>query len=138
MKILIVEDDFISRRNLKELFASLGECDIAVNGQEAIDSFMLAHQSKSPYELICMDLMMPVIDGMRALQTIRQHEKAMSIPPGLAVKVLMTTAVNDPHTVIRTFYDGEATSYLVKPITRQKLEKELKQLKLVGSRGDHD
>jgi two-component system chemotaxis response regulator CheY len=131
VKILIVEDDFISRRNLKELFGALGECDIAINGQEAIDSFIHAHQVKRPYELICMDLMMPVVDGMAALQAIRQKEKEMKIPPGLTVKVLMTTAVDDPRTVIKSFYEGEATSYIVKPVTRQKLVNELRQLKLM-------
>jgi two-component system chemotaxis response regulator CheY len=132
VKILIVEDDYISRRNLKELLADLGKCDIAINGQEAIDSFIHAHQIKQPYELICMDLMMPVIDGMAALQSIRQQEREMKIPPALTVKVLMTTAVDDPHTVIRSFYEGEATSYIVKPVTRQKLVKELNQLKLMA------
>lgn len=136
MKILIVDDEFLNRRVLRELFAEFGECDIAVNGQEAIDSFVLAHQSKHPYDLICMDIKMPVIDGLKALQVIRQTEKEMKIPSSLAVKVLMTTAVDDPHTVIEAFYECDATSYLIKPVNRSKLVKELRQLKLLKNEDD--
>jgi len=136
LKILIVDDEFLNRRVLRELFAEFGECDIAVNGQEAIDSFVLAHQSKKPYDLICMDIKMPVVDGLKALQVIRQTEKEMKIPPSLAVKVLMTTAVDDPHTVIEAFYECDATSYLIKPVNRPKLVKELRQLKLLKNEDD--
>ncbi|MHB8056843.1 MAG: response regulator [Desulfuromonadaceae bacterium] len=133
MKCLIVEDDFISRRVLKELLSSFGECDIAVNGQEGIDSFRLAHESKRPYEVIFMDIMMPIVDGLEALQVIRALEKKMKIPPALTAKIVMTSALDDPHTVIKAFNDGEATSYIVKPITRQKLAKEMVALKLLAS-----
>lgn len=131
MKILIVEDDFISRRILKELMSSYGNCDIAVNGQEAIDSFRLAHESKQPYDLILLDIMMPGVDGLEALRVIRLKEREMAMPHALSVKVIMTTALDDPKTVIKAFYDGEATSYIVKPISRQKLVKELRTLKLL-------
>lgn len=129
MKCLIVEDEFISRRILKELLSSFGDCDIAVNGQEAIESFQLAHESKRPYDVIFMDIMMPGVDGLEALQVIRSLERKMEIPASLAVRVVMTTALDDPGTVIRAFNYGEATSYLVKPITRQKLAKEMAAIK---------
>ena len=50
------------------------------------------------------------------------------------VKVLMTTALSDPKTVIKSFHDGEASGYLVKPIERAKLFAELAKLGLVGTR----
>ena len=131
MKCLIVEDDFVSRRILKELCSSYGDCDIAVNGQEAINAFLLAHESKRPYDVIFMDIMMPIVDGIEALQIIRTYEKKMKIPPDLEVKVVMTTALDDPHTVIKSFNYGEATSFLVKPITKRKLAKEMVALKLM-------
>lgn len=131
MKCLIAEDHLLSRRILKELLSTDGDCDIAVNGQEAIDSFKLAHESKCPYEVIFMDIMMPVIDGMEALQTIRTLEKKMNIPPQLAVKVIMITALDDPRTVFKSFNECEADAYIVKPLNRQKLMKEMRALKLV-------
>ena len=131
MKCLIAEDHLLSRRILKELLPAQCDCDIAVNGQEAIDSFQLAHESKSPYDLILMDIMMPVVDGMEALISIRGLEKKMQIPPNLAVKVIMTTALDDPRTVIKTFKECEADSYIVKPLSRSKLNDELKKLKFL-------
>jgi two-component system chemotaxis response regulator CheY len=131
MKCLIVEDDFISRRILKEILSKFGECDIAINGQEAIDSFMMAYEEKQQYDLILMDIMMPGIDGMEALRRIRAIEKDRGIPPNLEVKVIMATALDDPHTVITAFNKCEADAYIVKPITIDKLLKEMRSLKLM-------
>jgi two-component system chemotaxis response regulator CheY len=131
VKCLIAEDNLLSRRILKELLSSQFDCDIAVNGQEAIDSFRLAHESKRPYDVIFMDIMMPVVDGLEALQCIRALEREMQIPPGLAVKVVMATALDDPHTVIRSFNKCEADAFIVKPLSRHKLINELRALKLV-------
>ncbi|RII30637.1 MAG: response regulator [Geobacter sp.] len=132
MKCLIVEDDLISRRILKELLSPFCDCDIAVNGDEAITSFKLAHDGKHPYDLICMDIMMPVIDGKEALLRIRKLEKEMGIPPQFEVKVVMTSALDDPRTIVQSFYTSGATSYLVKPISKKKLMTELRQLGLLN------
>lgn len=130
MKCLIVEDDFISRRILKELLAFAFDCDIAINGEEAVTSFRLAHEGKRPYDLICMDIMMPEVNGQEALRRIRELEKEMGIPPNLEAKVIMTTALDDPRTVIQAYYKGGATSYIVKPVSKQKLMRELRLLGL--------
>lgn len=131
MKCLIAEDHLLSRRILKELLSPECDCDIAVNGQEAIDSFMLAHESKCPYDAIFLDIMMPIVDGLEALQCIRTLERKMEIPHHLAVKVIMTTALDDPHTVISSFNDCQADAFIVKPLSRHKLVKELRNLKLI-------
>lgn len=131
MKCLIAEDHLLSRRILKELLSLEGNCDIAVNGQEAIDSFVMAHESKRPYDVIFMDIMMPVIDGLEALLCIRALEREMAIPPALAVKVIMTSALDDPRTVIKSFNECEADSFIVKPLSRHKLVTELRKLNLI-------
>ena len=131
MKCLIAEDNLMSRRILKELLSPKFDCDIAVNGQEAIDSFQLAHESKRPYDVIFMDIMMPLVDGLEALICIRTLERKMEIPHSLAVKVIMTTALDDPHTVVRSFNECQADAYIVKPISRQKIASELRKLKLL-------
>lgn len=131
MKTLIVEDDFISRRILRELLNSYGDIEIAVDGEEAVTAFRLAHDAKAPYELICMDIMMPKMDGREALRQIRQLEKELEVPPNLEVKIIMTTALDDPKTVFDSFYQDGATAYLVKPISKQKLIRELRALGLI-------
>ena len=131
MHSLVVDDDLVCRRVLKAFLARYGDCDTVVNGQEAVDSFVQAHASKQPYDLICLDIMMPVLDGQDALQLIRRREQEMKMPHDCAVKVIMTSAMDDPGTVIKAFYEGEATSYIVKPLTKERLIRELEALKLL-------
>jgi two-component system, chemotaxis family, chemotaxis protein CheY len=131
VKCLIAEDHLLSRRILKELLSPQFDCDIAVNGQEAIDSFILAHESKCPYEVIFLDIMMPEVDGLEALLCIRTLERKMGIPHPMATKVIMTTALDDPHTVFKSLNECEADAFIVKPLSKLKLITELRNLKLV-------
>lgn len=131
MKILIVEDDFISRRILKEILSPCGDCDIVVDGEEAIQAFKLAREENEPYDLICMDIMMPNVDGQEALKQIRQIEKQAGVRGSAEVKVIMVTALDDPKTVFHAYYKGGATSYIVKPIEKEKLLIEIRNLGLI-------
>ena len=63
MKTLIVEDDFTSRLLLQELLRRFGPCHVAVNGVEAVDAVTAALTANAPYDLICLDIMMPVMGG---------------------------------------------------------------------------
>ena len=131
MRTLIVEDDFIARRLIKEILSPLGECDIAIDGEEAVQAFRLALDDKKPYDLITMDIMMPNMDGQMALKKIREMEKERGIQAPGEVKVIMTTALDDPKTVVEAYYRGGATSYLVKPVTRKKLMEEIREMRLL-------
>ncbi len=132
MRCLLVEDEVMSRLMLKELLPSSFEVDVAVNGEEAIESFNWAHDSKRPYGLILMDIEMPGIDGYEAAKRIREIECKMGVPPQFEVKIVMTTAHDDPKTVVDTFNKGGATSFLVKPIAKQKLLMEIRKLGLAS------
>jgi len=129
MRALIVEDEFLSRKVLRSFLMTLFEVDIVVNGREAVEAFKLAHTEEKPYDLILMDIMMPEVDGIEALNRIRKMEEDESLEP--KAKVIMTTALDDPQTVIKTFYDGEASAYIVKPVAKDKLYKELEKLGLL-------
>ncbi len=131
LKILIVEDDFISRRIMQELLTPYGKCDMAKDGEEAIHAFYLGWEERAPYDLICMDVMMPEMDGQEALQRIRDMEMEMGIIGSQEVKVIMVTALDDLKNVIRAFRDGGATSYIVKPISKKNLLGEMKNLGLI-------
>ena len=133
MYSLIVEDDFVSRKILQKILSQFGECDNATNGLEAIKAFKLAWEQCRPYDLICMDIMMPVVDGQAALQEIRQLEKDFGLRSDEVVKVIMTTALNDKKEVVDAFYKGEAASYFVKPFEVDELVKELKVLGLLDA-----
>lgn len=131
MKILIVEDDFVARRTLKEILSPYGECDVVVDGEEAIQAFQLAWDEQAPYRLICMDIMMPHVDGQESLRQIREIEGEMGVKGSDEVKVIMISALDDPKTVVDAFYRGGATAYLVKPIQKKKLLEEIRSFGLI-------
>jgi two-component system chemotaxis response regulator CheY len=131
LRILIVDDEVVSRKLLYAIFSRYGRCDFATNGQEAIDAFKSARGEDRPYDLICLDIMMPNVDGLQALKAIRRLEKVMGIGgTETETKVIMTTAVDAPKIVIDAFYLGGATSYVVKPIDPKKILSEVKKLGL--------
>lgn len=119
MRFLIVEDDFTSRKFLQNMLAPFGECDIAVNGVEAVEAFKTALDSNVSYDLVCLDIMMPEMDGHEALRAMRSIERERAIAPAQEVPVVMTTALDDPKNVVEAYYKGGATSYVPKPIDRQ-------------------
>lgn len=130
MKTLIVEDDFTSRLLLQELLKSYGPTHLAVNGREAVEAFRHALQAQQPYSLICLDIMMPEMDGQTALREIRQLEEANSIFSTDGAKVIMTTALDHPKDVIAAF-SGLCDAYLVKPIDKAKLLEHLRAMHLI-------
>lgn len=130
MRSLIVEDDFASRKLMMRFLSKYGDCDVTVDGSEAIDAFTLALESGESYDLICLDIMMPVMDGYQALKKIREIEKEKGIPEDKAVKIIMTTALNEGKNVRKAFGLG-CTAYAGKPIDQEKFENGLKKLNLI-------
>ncbi|NDV27595.1 response regulator [Desulfovibrio sp. JC010] len=128
MRVLIVDDDFYCRNMLHEIMKPYAQCDIAVNGEEAVFAFKKGLESGNAYDLICLDLMMPEMDGQQALREMRSIEKDFKVEEDGAVKVIVTTMLDDRKETHDAFFLGGATSYLVKPIEEDKLVKELKNL----------
>lgn len=130
MKILLAEDDFVTRKYMKDFLAKYGECDVTVDGMEAVDAFMMALEEDEPYDLVCLDIMMPVMDGYQALLGIRNLEKDRGITGDEAVKIIMTTALNDEKNVKMAFEYG-CTVYSGKPIDKVRFEQALKKMGLI-------
>lgn len=134
MKTLIVEDDFTSRLLLQELLRSYGPSHVAVDGKEAVAAVRAALDSGEPYELICLDIMLPGMDGQQALREIRALEEARGLDAGDGATVFMTTALSDKDNVMQAFRE-QADGYLVKPIAKDKLLAALERAGLVAPRG---
>lgn len=129
MKSLIVEDDPVTGRLLYRFLSPLGHCDVAENGVEALEAFREAVRQKSPYQLICLDIMLPKMSGHEILMRIRDFETKRGIPSEERVKVLMTTSCADRGNVVRAIR-GSCQGYLIKPIEKERLMKELQTLGL--------
>lgn len=130
MKILLAEDDFASRKFMDNYLSRYGECDVTVDGEEAVDAFMMALEDGEPYDLICLDVMMPVLDGYQVLKAIRDIETQRKIPKEQRVKVIMTSALNEERNVKMAFEMG-CEAYSGKPVDVEKFEMVLKKLGLI-------
>jgi len=125
-----VEDDFASRLLLQTFLSRYGECHVAVNGKEAVEAFRSALKRGETYDLICMDIMMPEMDGREAVRQVRALEEEHGIFSTSGAKIIMTTAVDDIREVIRCFREL-CDAYLVKPIDLTKLLSQMKSYQLV-------
>ena len=130
MRILIAEDDFASRKFMLKFLSKFGECDVTVDGMEAVDAYLMALDAETPYDLVCLDIMMPVMDGYQALMGIRNLEKQKNISGDKAVKVIMTTALNEEKNVKMAFELG-CTIYSGKPVDQERFEQAMKKLNLI-------
>ena len=129
MKTLIVEDDPPSRLLLQGILKAFGAIDVAENGKEAVESVRLALEADEPYDLMCLDTMMPEMDGQEALKEIRLIEEKKGIAGPDRVKIVMTTALADKTNVIKAS-QHQCDCYLIKPCGREKLLQELRTLKM--------
>ena len=131
MRTLVVEDDFVSRTLLQRLLAPWGEAHVAVDGQEAVEAFGLAVEEGRPYDLVCLDIIMPKMDGQAVLKAIRAIEDREGVLLGRGVKIVMTTMLDDSGNVMGAFRE-QCDGYLVKPVTKQKLTDQLHTLGMVA------
>jgi two-component system chemotaxis response regulator CheY len=120
---------------LQESLNTYGPVHIAVNGQEAIEAVRLAMETKQYYNLICMDIMMPGMDGQQAIREIRAMEESISnfTSNGAKVikaKIIMTSVLDDIKSKINSF-SGLCDDYLVKPIDTGRLLVLIREMKLI-------
>lgn len=127
MRILIAEDDLISRKFLAKFFSRYGECDLTVDGLEALDAFLLSLKENKPYELVCLDIMMPKVDGVKVLKTIRSLEKDHRLTDSAPAKVIMITALGETGFVNQSFEIG-CEAYVAKPVDTDRLITVLERL----------
>lgn len=134
LKILIVEDDFTSRQILNGFLSKYGECHQAKDGLEAIEAFSLSHESSTPepYDLICMDINMPKMDGLRATKLIREIERGKGVEgTECESAIIITSAVDDPTTIIKACYEYGANYYFTKPLDFKQMTRQMQKLSLI-------
>ena len=130
MKVLVAEDDLASGKFMQKLLSKYGEVVLARDGIAAVDEFVNAVSTNERFDLICMDIMMPKIDGYKVLASIRNAERKHGVSRMLRSKVIMTSALDE------TSFDSNQASddydeYICKPIDIMKLNDILKKLDVI-------
>lgn len=130
MKSLIAEDDYISARILDKLLQKWSSTHVVRNGKQAVEAVRAALETNEAYNLICLDVMMPEMDGHQALQEIRALEATKGIDKPGRVKIVMTTALDDYDAVTEAIR-GQCDHFITKPIRQEKLVEVLRKLSLI-------
>jgi two-component system, chemotaxis family, chemotaxis protein CheY len=123
-RFLIVDDDTVSQETLREMLSSYGSCNVAVDGTEAVDAVRAALDAGEPYDLVCLDILMPNTGGHDALRAIRRLEAERGIAGSDGVRVIMTTALRDSRHCLQAFREG-CESYMSKPINPTELVQQM-------------
>jgi two-component system chemotaxis response regulator CheY len=130
MKALIVDDEFTSQLILQKLLMEYGETQVVASGKEAINAFSDALMVNEPFDLICLDIMMPDLDGQAVLKEIRVLEDMEGLHGKDAVKVIMITSLSDKKNIMQAF-KSQCEAYLVKPVDAAKLREHLETFGLL-------
>ncbi|MBF0454621.1 MAG: response regulator [Magnetococcales bacterium] len=131
MKCLIVDDQVENRMVLSKIIEPYGEFDLVVDGAEAVELFKLEFEEGQPYNLVLMDIMMPVMDGQEALRKIRTIEQEAGVHPSKGSTIMMVTAVDASSEMRKAFEEGLCSDYINKPISRGKLLVKLAEHNLI-------
>lgn len=110
-RVLVVDDSIFVKKQLNQILTSEGFdiIDTASNGAEAVEKYK---QLFPKVDLVTMDITMPVMDGITALEKIMEFDKN--------AKIVMVTALGRQDLVKRSFLLG-AKNYIVKPLDRAKV-----------------
>lgn len=131
MRLLVGEDDPVLSKVMGRLMQLLGRYDVVANGEQVVEHYHAALRDGDPYDVVFLDVTMPVMDGHAALCEIRRLEADLGVPSAKAAKVVMTTALKDKENVLRAFRE-QADGYLVKPVNSGMVVAQLKKLGLLG------
>jgi CheY-like chemotaxis protein len=114
-RILVVEDDVRNVYSLTSILEPRGaRVQIARNGREAIEAIDKSFKEGGAIDLVLMDVMMPVMDGLMATEKIRQNPDWRKLP------IIMLTAKAMPDDQERCLSAG-ANDYMAKPLDVEKL-----------------
>ncbi len=131
MKCLIVDDNIDILHLMGKILGRYGEVTTSDTGEEALSLFEKAMHSEEPFDLVCLDIWMPIMDGHAILAKIRELEDIENTPRQNLTKVIMITGLADDDNMARSF-KNHCDGYIVKPIDPERLVQQLTALKLIN------
>ncbi len=127
--ILLVEDNLINQKivilSIQKLVKNI---DVANNGQEALDKF-----GQTKYDIILMDIQMPIMDGIQATKRIRETESEKNMVPTPIIAITANALAGDREHCLASGMD----EYISKPFQVEVLVNKMKSLLVAGSSIHH-
>jgi len=112
-KALVAEDNIINQKLIVNILKGFGlELDVANDGQEAFELF-----KDNKYDIVFMDIQMPILDGIEATKLIKQYEKEKKLNPTPVVALTANALKGDRERLIKEGLD----EYISKPIEMPEL-----------------
>jgi two-component system chemotaxis response regulator CheY len=130
MKTLIVDDEIFNCKLLQTILKDYGECSVAMDGDSAIGLFEEALKKQTPFDLVCLDIMMPEKDGYEILRAMRSLEHSQA-PQAKGSCIIMVTALEEQENKTKAFYEN-CDGYLIKPVERKLLIEMLNKTRLIS------
>jgi len=124
LKILIADDEIVSRNKMQKLMDKIGDCLAVESGKEALDVLKQAFLADKPFHLVMLDIVMPEMDGIETLTEIRAFEEEKKVPQEKRVKVIMVTAYSDKKTILKCIRAG-CDDYIKKPFKKEMIIKKM-------------
>ncbi|MEI6388420.1 MAG: response regulator [Spirochaetota bacterium] len=131
LRMLIVEDDYLTQQVLQPMVSGYGTIETAIDGYLAAEKIERAYEEGQPYDLVFMDIRLSGLNGLEACGKIRDYERSCGVPDQDACKILMTTGMSDPHFVLESFKQG-CDGFLLKPYSREELAAAIAKLGLLA------
>lgn len=133
-KILIVDDEAINLDLLSEVMERFGKVTGVSTGLQALGELKEAYDEGQPFDLVCLDLMLPGLDGQQTLQELRRLEEKRGVAPEKQVKVIIVSALADDQNISDAYLKGRCHAYLRKPFNLRQIESKLLELGLLTAK----
>jgi two-component system chemotaxis response regulator CheY len=128
---LIVDDDEMGRLMLQDFLSEFAPCDCAENGREGLAFFETALTEGNPYDLLCVDLVMPEMNGLALIRKVREIEKTHPFFKNMRTKIFVISASDSPWDKADLLLDNLCEDYIAKPFNRSLLMASLQSNDLI-------
>ena len=129
MKILVADDEMVSRGKLQTIMSRFGRCKAVAGGTKAMEAFEQAWKARDAYDVIMLDISMPDLAGPEVLARIRSFERIRKVPKSDRAAVIMVTSHADRDHIVSCMERG-CNDYIVKPFSLKTIQAKMNRLKL--------
>ncbi len=116
---------------MEEILSDHGSCSVAVDGLEAVEMFTQALRENERFNLVCLDIMIPKLDGQEVLRQVRDAERGSGLDESERSKVMMVSSLDDSENIMKAFTKGHCDAYIMKPVSRAKMQYHLQEMNLI-------